>query len=48
MALHNFIRESHLADKEFDRCDNDESYQPLLDEGGGSVVTLGVKKWNQI
>jgi hypothetical protein len=32
MALHNFIRESHLADKEFDRCDNDESYQPLFDE----------------
>ena len=32
MALHNFIRESHLADKEFDRCDNDENYQPLLEE----------------
>ena len=31
-ALHNFIRENHLADKEFDRCDNDESYQPLLEE----------------
>jgi hypothetical protein len=32
MALHNFIRESNLADKEFDKCDNDENYQPLLDE----------------
>jgi hypothetical protein len=32
MALHNFIRESQLADKEFDRCDNDENYQPLLEE----------------
>jgi hypothetical protein len=21
-----------LADKEFDRCDNDENYQPLLEE----------------
>jgi hypothetical protein len=21
-----------LADKEFDKCDNDENYQPLLDE----------------
>jgi hypothetical protein len=32
MALHNFIRESQLADKEFDRCDRDENYQPLLEE----------------
>jgi hypothetical protein len=32
MALHNFIRENNLADEEFDKCDNDENYQPLLDE----------------
>jgi hypothetical protein len=32
MPLHNFIRESQLADKEFDRCDNNENYQPLLEE----------------
>jgi hypothetical protein len=25
MALHNFIRESQLEDKEFDKCDNDEN-----------------------
>jgi hypothetical protein len=32
IALHNFIRESHLAHKKFDRCDNNENYQPLLEE----------------
>jgi hypothetical protein len=32
MTLHNFIRESDLADKEFDKCDNDDNSQPLLDE----------------
>jgi hypothetical protein len=26
LALHNFIRESNLCDKEFDRCDADEDY----------------------
>jgi hypothetical protein len=26
LALHNFIRESNLRDKEFDRCDVDEDY----------------------
>ena len=28
MALHNFIRDSALADKEFDKCDADENYIP--------------------
>ncbi|CAN6223028.1 unnamed protein product, partial [Urochloa humidicola] len=28
MALHNFIRDSRLHDKEFDRCDADEEYIP--------------------
>lgn len=31
MALHNFIRESAQADKEFDRCDHDENYVPLAE-----------------
>lgn len=26
MALHNFIRDSRLEDKDFDRCDTDEDY----------------------
>jgi hypothetical protein len=30
LALHNFIRDSNLRDKEFDRCDADEDY--LLSE----------------
>jgi hypothetical protein len=42
MTLHNFISESQLADKEFDKCDRDENYQPLLEEQGGGVVTGGI------
>jgi hypothetical protein len=26
LALHNFICESNLCDKEFERCDNNENY----------------------
>jgi hypothetical protein len=29
MALHNFIRESRIADREFDRCDADDDYNPM-------------------
>jgi hypothetical protein len=27
-VLHNFIRESQLRDKEFERCDTDDEYMP--------------------
>jgi hypothetical protein len=30
IALHNFIRDSHLRDKQFDRCDADENYIPKV------------------
>jgi hypothetical protein len=30
MALHNFIRDSKMADELFDRCDQDEDYMPIL------------------
>ena len=29
MALHNFIRESRIVDREFDACDADENYNPM-------------------
>ena len=29
MALHNFIRESRIADREFDACNVDENYNPM-------------------
>ena len=29
MALHNFIRESKIADWEFGACDADENYRPM-------------------
>lgn len=29
MALHNFIRESRIPDREFDACDADENYNPM-------------------
>jgi hypothetical protein len=37
MALHNFIRESRIADREFDRCDADEAStwpedEPLVED----------------
>jgi hypothetical protein len=30
MALHNYIRDTKLRDKEFDRCDADENYMPRV------------------
>jgi hypothetical protein len=29
MTLHNFIRDSKIADELFDRCDQDEDYMPI-------------------
>jgi len=29
MALHSFIQESRIADREFDACDADENYNPM-------------------
>jgi hypothetical protein len=29
MALHNFIRDSAMRDKDFDKFDEDESYMPI-------------------
>ena len=31
MAVHNFIRESALADMDFDMCDHDENYVPMAE-----------------
>jgi hypothetical protein len=40
MALHNFIRESAVADEDFDKCDNDETYVPEP-EGLSSQGNIG-------
>ena len=36
MALHNFIRDSALPDEDFDMCDRDENYVPVVEEGASS------------
>ena len=39
LALHNFICDSNLRDKEFERCDADEEY--LVQETSGTTQTHG-------
>src|SRR6266508_2985371 len=41
MALHNFIRYSKMADKEFDRCDQDEDYMLVPSTHEASASQLG-------
>jgi len=36
MAVTNFIRENAMTDVEFDKCDNDENYVPVVDGGASS------------
>jgi hypothetical protein len=36
MALHNFIRDSAMADEDFDSCDQDENYVPLAETSSSS------------
>ena len=39
LVLHNFILDSNLRDKEFERCDADEEY--LVQETSGTTQTQG-------
>ena len=39
LALHNFIRDSNLRDKEFERCDADEEY--LVQQISDTTQTQG-------
>ena len=32
MAIHNYIRESKLEDRDFEECDEDEEFIPMVDE----------------
>jgi hypothetical protein len=41
IALHNFIRDSHLSDKEFDRCDANEEYMPRAAHGTAAAAQQG-------
>ena len=38
IALHNFIRDSNLRDKQFDRCDSDENYIPKVQRESVTLV----------
>ena len=44
LALHNFIRDSNLRDKKFDRCDADEDY--LLQSGTTEYESQDLEKGN--
>ena len=39
MAVHNFIRESKILDREFDSCDQDENYVPLHAQSSNANTT---------
>jgi hypothetical protein len=41
MAVNNFIRQSAMADDDFDKCDADENYVPVVDEGASSSQANG-------
>jgi hypothetical protein len=41
MAIHNFIRDSALANDEFDRCDQDENYVPEVEGVASSCHANG-------
>jgi hypothetical protein len=36
MALHNFIRERRIGDRDFQRCDTDANYVPMPNNGNSS------------
>jgi hypothetical protein len=36
MALHNFIRESRIGDRDFHKCDADANYDPMPNHGDPS------------
>jgi hypothetical protein len=38
IALHNFIRDSNLRDKQFDQCDSDENYIPKVQRQSVTIV----------
>ena len=41
MALHNFIKNSAMADEDFDRCDQDKNYVPLAEASSSSQRNRG-------
>jgi hypothetical protein len=45
MAIHNFIRESAMTDEEFDMCDRDENYIPVVQEGASASQGNGTSTY---